>query len=275
MIVRVLIIMAAISAATSGYAEDRIPWKQQPEIITLVPGKERIVVLPGNVEAVDIPPAMVSAVRVQAVGDRVFLLTEQEFGKTRITISAGGQLYLIDLKGTKKGRIDTARILDPKSNVIAEDQPVPAGVIPEVALVRHVAQTLYAPARLVPPQFGDISKSDSKTMPLTFPLLRQQSFKYRFIGQWQGHGLYASAIELKNQSDSVVYIDPRDVRGTWRARSMQHTWVGKAGTDTDTTTLYLVSSRPLFDTLPELLTVVEPATTANEIRSNEIVEVAP
>lgn len=257
LIALVTVLVACVSFHTAAIADDRIVWKDKPEIVTLVPDKERIIVMPAAVEAVDVPPAMAHAVRIQALGDRIFALTVQEFPKTRITVTAGGNVYLLDLKGTKKGRVDPARIIDAVDDVMPDTEDTPSGVIPEVALVRHAAQTLYAPARLIPGQYGDITKTDAKPVRLVYPLVRQQRFSYQFVGQWQGYGLFLSAIQLTNHANERVAIDPRDIRGRWRARSMQHPWVGVAGSTTATTTLYLVSSRPLFDAMPELIPPIE------------------
>ncbi len=227
-----------------------------PVIITLVPGSERVMIFPGAVEKVSMLPSLTSQVRAQILGDRVFFLTHSQFSASRIKVQARGKLYLIDLVGTENGRRDIARLIDPVSvptpaEVVQHE--VEKGTLPEVALIRHVSQTLYAPERLIPINGQGIFKTTTQAQVLDYPLFRQHNFAITLLGEWSGYGLYLIAIEIINLENTHIVLDPRDIRGNWHGRALQHPWVGKAGEQTDRTTLYLLSKKEFLKTLPEAL----------------------
>ena len=252
-----LIVMGLCITATV-VAEDRILWKDEPVIITLAPDHERIVEFPAPVERFEVLPQLNKRLRVQIVGNRVFLLAQAEFPLTRSKVTANGKLYLIDVKATSQGRTDIAKIIDPqtqsdragKSSIEASGMTALSAVPREVALVRHAAQTLYAPERLIPDSNGAIYRTSSAPQVIDFPLVRQKDFTYELLGEWAGYGLYVSAILTINQEPHRVDLDPRWIRGQWVARAMQHPWLGAAGQMTDRTTLYLLSDKPLLSVLP-------------------------
>lgn len=246
---------------TGSQAEERILWKDQPVVISLVPDTERIVVFPAAVEKISVPAALSSTVRTQILDKRVFLLTGSEFSNSRIKVVAGGKLYLIDLVGRQDGRTDIAYLMDPvvrdapRTERSATDRHAlrDSQVPPEVALVRHAAQTLYAPERLIPVHGRSVFQTATKERVLNFPLFRQQDFRYRLLAEWSGFGLYVTAIALSNRESIRVDLDPRAIRGHWRARALQHPWVGRQGALTDHTTVYLISEQPFANTLPSSL----------------------
>jgi hypothetical protein len=67
------------------------------------------------------------------------------------------------------------------------------------------------------------------------------------VAAWHAQGphgpLWVAAVRLRNTRPEPVVLDPRDLRGQWRAASFQHARLGRAGDPTDTTTLYLVADR--------------------------------
>ena len=115
-----------------------------------------------------------------------------------------------------------------------------------MTLVRHAAQSLYAPTRLIP-RSGAIARA-----PLPFhdaiDLVRGGHIEALPVAGWRAngpHGPLLAAIKLRNTLARPVTLDPRDLRGQWRAASFQHARLGAAGDPTDTTTVYLVADRRL------------------------------
>ncbi len=114
-----------------------------------------------------------------------------------------------------------------------------------VALVRHAAQSLYAPPRLIP-RSGTIFQTP---LPDRGPvaLVRGAQVLATPVASWRAEGpraaLWVTAVKLRNLLDHPVVLDPRDLRGRWRGASFQHARLGAAGDETDTTTVYLISDR--------------------------------
>ena len=146
-----LIVMGLCITATV-VAQERILWQDEPVVITLAPGHERVVEFPATVERFEVLPQLSKRLRVQIVGNRAFLLAQTEFPLTRSKVSANGKLYLIDVRAASQGRSDIVKIIDPltqsdragKSSIEASGITVLSAVPREVALVRHAAQTLTA-----------------------------------------------------------------------------------------------------------------------------------
>ena len=67
------------------------------------------------------------------------------------------------------------------------------------------------------------------------------------IAAWRAEGafgpLWLTAVTLRNRLDRPVVLDPRNLRGQWRAASFQHARLSSAGASTDTTTVYLIADR--------------------------------
>lgn len=254
--IKVYAVALLLMVSLSALAEDRMIWKKVPLIVTLVPDQERIVVFPKEIEKLSVPDDLKNFVRIEVLDDRVFLLANSVFKKIRVRVYAGGQVYLLDFIGLEAGRRDVALIVDgPSQTGYTESQKNNTTLSSEVALVRHAAQTLYSPKRLMPTDRAGIFRTSRLAQSLDFPLYRLRNFEYRLLGEWQGSNLFVSAIRVTNRESVTRYLDPRQIRGQWRARAWQHPWIGPAGEDTDTTTLYLLSELSFEKTFPEALVV--------------------
>jgi hypothetical protein len=61
---------------------------------------------------------------------------------------------------------------------------------------------------------------------------------------WRAGGLYVTAVKLTNRTDQPQILDPRDLRGSWLTATFQHNRLLAAGSEADTTAVYLISARP-------------------------------
>lgn len=229
-------------------------WRGAPIRVDLRLDTERTVRLPGATYLRSgLLGGPVPGLRVQALGDHLYLKAEQPFASTRMIVqSDAGQSILLDLAAGKA--FATGAPLEVLSNpnvvagVSAQDpvtqQPVdkPVGY---VALVRHAAQSLYAPMRLTP-QSGTIGRAPLPTGE-SVHLVRGAHIEAVPVAAWRANGahspLWIAAIRLRNTLARPVLLDPRDLRGQWQAASFQHARLGPSGDETDTTTVYLVSNR--------------------------------
>ncbi|MCP5439725.1 MAG: TIGR03749 family integrating conjugative element protein [Chromatiaceae bacterium] len=250
---------AALEAPTAPPADtiEQQVWRGTPIRVDLRLNTERTVRLPGATQLRSgLLGGPVPGLRVQALGDHLYLKAEQPFAATRLIVQPDiGQSILLDLAAdlrfpagaplevltnpapTTRSDADT-NSLTPQAN----DRPVGY-----VALVRHAAQSLYAPTRLIP-RSGAIARA-----PLPFhdaiDLVRGGHIEALPVAGWRANGphgpLWLAAIKLRNTLARPVTLDPRDLRGQWRVASFQHARLGAAGDPTDTTTVYLVADRRL------------------------------
>ena len=252
-------VVAAVEPPTAPVtnAIEQRAWRGTPIRIDLRLNTERTVRLPGATQLRSgLLGGPVPGLRVQALGDHLYLKAEQPFAATRLIVQPDiGQSILLDLAAdlrfpagaplevltnpapTTRSDADT-NSLTPQAN----DRPVGY-----VALVRHAAQSLYAPTRLIP-RSGAIARA-----PLPFhdaiDLVRGGHIEALPVAGWRANGphgpLWLAAIKLRNTLARPVTLDPRDLRGQWRVASFQHARLGAAGDPTDTTTVYLVADRRL------------------------------
>ena len=248
---------AALEAPTAPVADtvEQQVWRGTPIRVDLHLNTERTVRLPGATQLRSgLLGGPVPGLRVQALGDHLYLKAEQPFAATRLIVQSDtGQSILLDLAADQRfpasAPLEVLTNPVPATDIAAD----PASVLPQttdrpvgyVALVRHAAQSLYAPARLIP-RSATIARA-----PLPFhgaiDLVRGGHIDAQPIAAWRTSGLqgplWLTAIKLRNTLTRPVTLDPRDLRGQWRAASFQHARLGATGDPTDTTTVYLVADR--------------------------------
>ena len=135
-------------------------WRGTPIRVDLRLNTERTVRLPGATQLRSgLLGGPVPGLRVQALGDHLYLKAEQPFAATRLIVQPdAGQSILLDLAADQRfpagAPLEVLTNPAPATGTAAE----PASLTPQttdrpvgyVALVRHAAQSLYAPTRLIP-----------------------------------------------------------------------------------------------------------------------------
>lgn len=230
-------------------------WRGTPIRVDLRLNTERTVRLPGASQLRSgLLGGPVPGLRVQALGDHLYLKAEQPFAATRLIVQPdAGQSILLDLAADQRfpagaplevltNAAPTTRNAADTNSLTPQANDRPVGY---VALVRHAAQSLYAPTRLIP-RSGTMARA-----PLPFhgaiDLVRGGHIEALPVAAWRTSGprgpLWLAAIKLRNTLTRPVTLDPRDLRGQWRAASFQHARLGATGDPTDTTTVYLVADQ--------------------------------
>ena len=236
-------------------------WRGAPIRVDLRLDTERTVRLPGATYLRSgLLGGPVPGLQVQALGDHLYLKAEQPFAATRMIVQLDtGQSILLDLAADKSFAAGSPLEVLSNPTAIAASDSVPAAMTPQplekpigyVALVRHAAQSLYAPTRLTP-QSGRIARAPLRT-DASLHLVRGAHIEATPVAAWRANGahgpLWVAAIKLRNTLAQPVVLDPRDLRGQWQAASFQHARLGPSGDPTDTTTVYLVSNRRFEEAL--------------------------
>lgn len=257
----IAIMLACFSITT--YAEgdgslpdvpERVVWRKTPINIPLVVGEERLVHFPASV-SIGLPQSLTPLLRSQSINGTLYLLAHQPFKATRVMVrsESDGPLYVLDISASPG---DPESRLLPDVQVLLDTQQATAGLALSelndgnrpsqwgyVALTRYAAQQLYAPTRLIPNQSGVVA------MPVSdhpVDLVHGAKVQAVPVAAWKAGLQYVTAVKLTNLTLQAVVLDPRELRGAWLAATFQHNRLLSAGSEADTTAVYLVSDRP-FD----------------------------
>lgn len=251
----------AAGAAAADEAVERLFWDKKPLSVTLPVGRERLVTFPGPVR-VGLPQELAGKLRTQSHHGTVYWLAKAPFENRRVEVHAvsGGGIWLLDLSARKDPALpDTPiEVLDRTNGTGAGSGPAggpkPSGrrrpALGLVGLTRYAAQQLYAPKRLLKPWPG-IHRVTLGRQPLRY-LLRGQAVEATPLAGWQGGRLYVTAVALRNTERDALDLDPRRLRGDWLAATFQHTRLYPAGSEADTTAVYLISNRPFHEAAREV-----------------------
>lgn len=122
-----------------------------------------------------------------------------------------------------------------------------------IALTRFVAQSFYAPKRL-------IKKIDVVRVPINTKqlitlfacsknLACNGNVSASPLASWKSSHYYISAVLLKNTTRQQIVLDPRDLLGEWKSATFHFNRLGRTGSPTDTTVVYLISLSPFEQSL--------------------------
>ena len=260
----ITILVATASQHTmAGDAEHRL-WQDKPLTIMLPVGQEKIITFPGEV-SLNVPEYVQQLSRIQIRSNgSIYWYANDQFPLERIIVkSKFGRVYLLDISASLNGNSQDVIIVDEiingKYQHTADKQDEPPVIVMTgssnnngtaaeydyVDMIRYAAQTFYAPQRLV----KQLNVNRFPVKKRNLPLYRGQEITLIPLASWRSNtlpALYVTAVRAENITSTLVEIDVRRIRGQWLARAAQHNALGGKGSQTDNTTIYLVSDRP-FD----------------------------
>ena len=247
-------ITVLFSGATALADADTITyqWPSTPVEIDLKVGSEQRMLIPeaGNIR-IGIPNEISHLLTSQIIGNHLWLTAIEEFDSTRIILIAEplGRLILQIRAGFSNTSNQPIVFQKKRSN----DTLNPETELPShgyVALTRWVVQQLYAPQRLRKELPGVVRISVGETPVDIFrcgariPTLCGGAVKAIPVGSWQSTYHYATAVHIKNTTSESIILDPRELRGPWRAASFLHSRLHPEGKFGDNTVLVLISDFP-------------------------------
>lgn len=255
---------APLTGASSAPAE-RAVFAREPVRVNLTVDQERLITLPSDA-LLHVPADMESVARIESIGGTLYVTALKPFAPIRIVAELvdSGQQIPMDLvaeNGAKVGQgvaastnrrgelqlsviepstvpAPTARAAGGSSTASSGDESPAADM---VQLTRHAARQLYAPRRLAHGTPG-VSQVAVSFDPVP-GLLRGVSVDAAPVGQWKSGNLYVTAVRVTNKSRYPVELPLESIRGRWLAATAQHGRIGAAGSETDTTAVYLVCER--------------------------------
>lgn len=248
------------AAGAVGDRIERVVYNRRPVRVALPLQRERLITFAGPV-ALHVPTGIESLVRLQIVGRSVYATALATFGPLRVlaedlerdglqipldlvadrsSTEAGAEIDIHPgaLSATRAGSADAA----PRSNAAQADPDLAEPGLDMVALTRHAARMLYAPTRLMPAD--PAVRQVALDLHPVAGLYRGRRLRTTPMGAWRSGPLYVTAVRFTNLEDRPVELQMHELRGQWLAATPQHGRLGPAGTDTDTTAVYLVCAQP-------------------------------
>lgn len=234
-------------ARPGGAGAERAVFQREPVRVQLSVGKERLITLPAPA-GLNLPTDMDQVARVETIGTTTYITALVPFTPIRVVAELidTGQLVPFDFvasPGDKLPELEVS-VLDPQAGAAAAGDDAKKNEAPSadmVQLTRHAARQLYAPRRLAWATPG-VNQVAIATDPVP-RLIRGLNADIVPLGQWKSGPLYVTAVRVTNRSIVPVEIPLEQVRGRWVAATAQHGRIGAAGSDTDTTAVYLVCER--------------------------------
>ena len=225
-------------------------WDKTPIRITLPMNQERLVRFPLAVSIVD--SELDDTVGVMKAQDALYFNAHKPFANKRLVVQLMpyGEAIILSLSAS-----DELSAATPIEVVMAEgdetEKPTAATStdINAVTLTRFAIQSLYSPERLLvtPPE---ITRSPMQTH-RHITLVYGSSITAKPLLSWHANDLYITAIELKNELNHPVIIDPRLLLGNWQTATFYPTNTLDPRQHPMTTTVFVSSSRPFGDALLE------------------------
>lgn len=257
--VRVIVIMTLTmlcqGVASAEEIVDHLIWKNVPITVVLPVGVERRIdfPVPVKIEWTDEVSNKTRSLQIRENGS-VYWVADREFTRQRVNVySMTGESWLLDVEARHGASHRTLVVIDDRfedTDVSTEPSTnTSQRRYDAVDLVRFAAQNFYAPNRLVKPLPGVVrTPIDAEEV----PLYRSGRVRTTPIAQWRAPGvptMFVTAIRVQSISTTPVVLDPRNLRGQWLTATSQHNLVNPAGEVGDSTTWYLVSSRPFQESI--------------------------
>ena len=234
----------AVPTRPASPGTERAVFARVPIKVNLPVKRERLITLP-SAAALHVPDDIEAVAKIQAIDRTVYVTALVPFAPIRIVaeLLEGGQQIPLDLQADAHSQT-TAEL-----EVFLPTAPADAGTAPATALpaadlvelTRFAARMLYAPKRLALAQ-ENIQQVMLTQRPVA-GLLRAAPVHTIPIAQWKSGDLYVTAVRVSNQSSRPLELVLEDLRGNWVAATAQHGRLGPAGSELDTTAIYLVCER--------------------------------
>ncbi len=238
-----VLLTSSVSASTT-----ELVWDKTPLPLNLEVGEERMVHF-AQAMSVGLPANLRDAVRVQSIGDTVYLKALKPFARQRVLMrsKADGSMIVFDIEAsTRRAGGENVYV---RTSGSAKPQSEAAAELNYASLTRFAAQYAYAPARLVKTPKGLTRTALPKS---SAGLLRGLPVTTQPYATWKTtNGLHLSAVKVVNESETAVELHPKDLRGQWLAATFHHYRLLPKGSGAEKTVVYLISRSPFTQALDQ------------------------
>ena len=224
---------------------DHLEWDKTPLKLDLEVDAERYLHFSYPVD-IGVPANLSERVRVQIVGNSVYLTATQDFDRQRFLVRSrkDGTVMVFDIKAdTAKVGSEHIYINDASRTNVKQTKKrwTPA------SLTRYAARIMYAPKRL---RLSSNNLSQAPIPKRADRLVRDERVQIEPVASWKSEqGLFVTVVLLTNISDKAVELHPSQLRGNWNAATFHHYRLLPISTRANVTAVYLISKQPFTQAL--------------------------
>ena len=241
---------------------ERAVFDRAPVPVPLPVNVERLITLPAPA-ALHVPADMAQVARIEVIDRTIYATALKPFTTIRIvaelidsgqqipmdlvandnTSSARAELEVFTVETGLPGKAGASTTV--ATTTVGGDSGIepekPAPTVDMVELTRHAARQLYAPRRLAWATPG-VQQVEVDTRPVP-GLMRGELVETVPLGQWRAGQLHVTAVRVTNRSRHAIELPLDQMRGRWISVTAQHGRIGPAGSEDDTTAIYMVCDR--------------------------------
>lgn len=224
---------------------DRLEWEKIPLKLDLEVGTERFVHFSFPVD-VGVPDNLVKQVRVQVVGNSVYLIATQDFDRQRFLFRSrgDGNVMVVDIKAAKLKVGSEHVYIDDRSRSKSKQFEKQWTL---AQLTQFAARYMYAPKRLSISSLGLARVSVPNEADR---LIRHEQIEVHPYQSWKTEqGVFVSVVVLINRGHQAIELHPSMLRGRWVAATFHHYRLLPSTTNANVTALYLISKQPFVQAL--------------------------
>lgn len=241
--IKSLILLSILCHCAFAQTALHLVWDKSPIQISLPLNQDRLIHFPKAISIVDSELSDASIMKIQ---DALYLNAHFAFTNKRLVVQMmpQGEAIVLNLSANPES-VDTTPI-EIIINEASENPEVTeqSFEINPITLTRFAIQSLFSPERLLvtPPSVTRVPMQTSRYI----HFMSGASVTARPLISWQTNGLYVTAIELKNDLNKPVEINPKQFLGAWQTATLFPTNVLNKH---DITTALVTSSQPFNEAL--------------------------
>jgi type II secretory pathway component GspD/PulD (secretin) len=118
---------------------------------------------------------------------------------------------------------------------------------------RFIALTRVAAHQIRLPLARRLPKNNIRSVPLSFSsslqLLKQKAVETVPLAEWTDGSHYVIAFRARNKGNEKLSLNTDEINGNWQAVTLESEELAPTGWDNDSTYLYLISNKPLNETI--------------------------
>lgn len=229
---------------------EHVLWDKTPIRLSLSLTEERLIRFPQAISIIDNEAG--DNMAVLKVQDTLYIKAKEEFNNKRLLVQLmpQGEVIILDLSASKAVTANKpVEILIEKDITDDSNKAVLKNNMDSnaITLTRFAIQSIYAPQRLLVIPDG-VSRIPMQTR-RQITLFYGASIEARPLISWHGGEFYVTAVELKNQLNKDIVIDPRHMIGNWQTATFYPSNTLAPRGKSDTTTVFLISDRPFNEAM--------------------------
>jgi integrating conjugative element protein (TIGR03749 family) len=217
---RMTILWLGVLLTNVGMANDveHVIWDKTPIHMTLPLNQERQIRFASPVNIID--SELDEHVDVMKLKDVLYITSHNTFTNKRLIVQLmpEGETIVLSLTTEKEATNTTPLEVLLSEKEHTETQEVQTLDFNAITLTRFAIQSLYSPERLLntPPGINRTPMRTQKNINLVYG----SSISARPLISWRGGDLYITAVQLKNDLNKDVEIDPRQFLGHWQTATL-------------------------------------------------------